>query len=364
MPTATSNLIVVESAKLRSAVQRLSPLCKANNYKPILRCIRLTFAGGKCRASATDLEIGAVAEFDCEGEFDTVVPAMFLQKVCEFASDELAISVDDAGAAEFKSGRSKWKTPTEPAAEFPAVKVEQAGFCIGLSARWLKGALGGTIYAADKDGETTRYALAGVLIEIQGGAASVIACDGRRACVTTTPLQGVDIAASGILPHKAAQYAMRSMPDDGECSVSITPNDFRLKCGDIAIYSRQIEGRFPKWRDIFPAQKPKRSSIPTDIFRRAIESVAFATNEESVGVDFDYRGGELVLSAKSQNGVAEGAFPIATELESSTLNPHYVSDFIRQSAGDEIMVQLATDGMALFESNGFRYVIAPLARDR
>jgi len=37
-------------------------------------------------------------------------------------------------------------------------------------------------------------------------------------------------------------------------------NDVLIKSGRVTMYTRLVEGRFPKWRDVFPAAIPPRGS--------------------------------------------------------------------------------------------------------
>lgn len=362
MAVAGLSRVVADGAKIRNAVSLLAPLCKTNSPKPILRCIHLTASGGKCRASATDLEIGAQVEFDCDGELDTVIPAAFLSTVCGFAGDELLIELD-GNSARFKSGRSKWETATETPAEFPAVKVEQSGLGIDIASRWLKTSLSCVLYAVDRKSEYRHVSLGGVFFESLDNLLHLVASDGRRMAEIRVAIQDEQSPRSGIMPYAAAAFVARSLPEDGDCRLSITNNDFRIQSGTLSIYCRQIEGRYPDWRRVFPKANSDRVSVPAEGLQDAVERVAFVTDDESRAVKFDCKNGDLVLSARSKNGITESTMPVGGKLNNTNLDPDFILEFLRYSADESVLLQLSLQGGNLFESNGVRYVIMPLAGD-
>ncbi len=91
------------------------------------------------------------------------------------------------------------------------------------------------------------------------------------------------------------QLMERALTDsDGEVQLAARGNDVLVRSPRATIYSRLTEGRFPRWRDVFP-QRQDASKIELSVgpFYSAVRQAAIVTSEESRGVDFKFAGGTL-----------------------------------------------------------------------
>ena len=112
-----------------------------------------------------------------------------------------------------------------------------------------------TIFATDN--ESSRYALGGVLLEMAADKITGVGTDGRRLAKMEVPAQGVGGHQTGdsmtIVPTKAMQLIERALTDgDAEIQIAARANEVLVRSPRATIYSRLVEGRFPKWRDVFP----------------------------------------------------------------------------------------------------------------
>ena len=117
-----------------------------------------------------------------------------------------------------------------------------------------------------------------------------------------------------IVPTRAMNLLERAITDgDGEVQIAARANDILVRSPRFTIYSRLVEGRFPKWRDVFPRRTDVvKTELAVGPFYAAVRQAAIATSEESRGVDFTFDNGLLVLSGRAADvGQSRVELPIA-----------------------------------------------------
>jgi DNA polymerase-3 subunit beta len=159
--------------------------------------------------------------------------------------------------------------------------------------------------------------------------------------------------------------------DSSEVQIAVRQNDILVKNPRATIYSRLLEGRYPRWRDVFPQ---RANSLKLDLtvgpVYAAVRQAAIVTSEESRGVDFTFGEGSLVLSGQTAEvGQSRVELPIAYDGKALaiTLDPRFVSDFLKVLEPEKtftIDLQDSDAAAVCTTDDGYGYVIMPLARDR
>jgi DNA polymerase-3 subunit beta len=205
---------------------------------------------------------------------------------------------------------------------------------------------------------------------------TAVGTDGRRLAKMEGPAQTVGSPSPfgdvTVVPTRAMQLIERALSEDGsEVQIAVRQNDVLVKNPRGTIYSRLLEGRYPRWRDVFP-QRPDATKIDLTVgpVYAAVRQAAIVTSEESRGIDFTFGNGSLVLSGQTAEvGQSRVELPIAYDGPeiSITLDPRFVSDFLKVlDAEKAFTVDLQNSDAAAVCStdDGYGYVIMPLARDR
>jgi len=159
--------------------------------------------------------------------------------------------------------------------------------------------------------------------------------------------------------------------EESEIQLAIRKNEVLVKSARSMIYSRLLEGRFPRWRDVFPTRENSvQIELAVGPLAAAIRQAAIVTSEESRGIDFTFGEGLLVLAGQTAEvGQSRVELPIAYEGEPIviTLDPRYMVDFLKVLEPERsIRLDLQdSEGAAVCTTDdGFGYVIMPLARER
>src|SRR5262249_21375 len=105
-----------------------------------------------------------------------------------------------------------------------------------------------------------------------------------------------------------------------------------MRTESAVVYSRLVEGRFPRYQDVFPANADVKISLEARALRSAVEQASIVTSEESRGVDFQFSWGVLRLISQSADvGSSHVELPIAYEGKSVdiTFDPRYLIDALK-----------------------------------
>ncbi len=326
--------------------------------------------------TATDMEVGIridVEGIDAEVGGAAVLPVDRFGSLLREATDEhLQIETNDKGAI-VKGERSEFQLPAENPDEFPVVAEFSETTYHTATSRFIKELIRRTLFATDT--ESSRYALGGVLLEMDENSIVAVGTDGRRLAKMAGPAQSIEGHATGeqmvIVPTRSMQLIERALvDDDSEVQICARANDILVRNAQTTVYTRLVEGRFPKWRDVLP-DKPGQASFDMAVgpLLSAIRQAAVVASDESRGIDFSFGEGTLVLSGRTAEvGQSRVELPIPYDGQEVvvTLDHRYVTDFLKvlePSATFKISVD-GSEAPALFSTDdGYGYVIMPLARD-
>lgn len=361
---------------LLAAMQTAASVVPARSPKPVLTNVKLEAEASGAVVSATDLEVGiraGVEGVETLAPGAVLLPSSRLVAILREAAAGTVFEIESDGtAAVVKAPRSEFRLPVEDPLEFPSVATFPAGACHELSAPLMHELVRRTVFATDN--ESSRYALGGVLLELSSSEVIAVGTDGRRLARMSGPCQivGGDAAdAQPIVPARAMQLVERSLSGaDVPVHVAARTNEILFRTGGTTISARLVEGRFPRWRDVFPERPDAaRVQLVAGPLLAAVRQAAIVTSEQSKGVDFSFEPGQLVLSGRSaESGESRVELPIdyVGAPVRIKLDPRFVSDFLRVlDGGTALSVEIADSQSACVcrTDDGYGYVIMPLAAD-
>lgn len=369
--------VTCDRDKLLHAFQTAAGVVPSRSPKPILQNIKLEVGQEEAILMATDLEVGiriAVEGFAVEVPGTVILPRDRFGRILSESSDE-KIDLESDGRKLLVRGQwSEFQLPSENPDEFPDVAAFVEEKYHEMAARFFREVVRRTVFATDT--ESSRYALGGVLIELEENQITAVATDGRRLARQVGPAKSVGghipSDAMTIIPTRAMQLIERALVDNEEnIQLAARGNDVLVRSGRATIYSRLVEGRYPKWRDVFPRREDAvRMELAIGAFHAAVRQSAIVTSEERRGVEFTFGGGKAVLAAHgAERGESHIEMPIAydgPEL-SIVLDPRYLMDFLRVLDPEQMFaleMRDAESAAVCSTDDGYGYVIMPLAREQ
>ena len=360
---------------LLAAFQLASVAVPARDLKPVLRNLKAIADGDRCTLLATDLELGIrldVRGLDVEEAGDALLPASRMLAILrESGDEELAIEAD-AQTCLVKGASSEYEMGGEDPDEFPDIPEFAGDKYHELPAGPLREMIRRTIFAAAN--ESARYAITGILWELEGDTARLVGTDGRRLAVATTeavPHGGHDTKGQThvhVVPTKAMQLLERNLQDPEErVKVCLQPNEALFKTERAVIYSRLVEGRYPPYREVFPKKPTAKVPLVVGPFHAAVRQAAIMTDEESKKVVFSFAKKKLTLQARgSATGRSKVEMPIEYEGKAIDIafDPKFLTEMLRVLNPDDALALELTDGnsVALFRAGEhYSYIVMPLS---
>ncbi|MCY2968622.1 MAG: DNA polymerase III subunit beta, partial [Planctomycetota bacterium] len=272
-----------------------------------------------------------------------------------------------------KGERADYKLGLENPDLFPTIQDFREENYHTLDAGTLRQLIRRTIFAVDT--ERTRYALGGVLVELGAEKATLAATDTRRLSIAVgkCAVHGTPHAEGSppVVPARAMLLIERSLAEDtSQVQLAIRANDMLMRGGLATIYSRLVEGRFPKYQDVVPRNCKTSLELQVESFLAVVRQAQIVTNEDSRGVDFEFAPGLLTLTSQAPDiGESKVDLPISYDGPAITvsLDPKFVSDFLRTlDQASTIRVELtdSESAVVLKTEDGSIYIVMPLSRDR
>ena len=369
--------ITCNREKMLHAFQTVAAIAPARSPKAILQNVKLEVSSDKATLMATDLEVGIryeVSGVEVDAPGAAVLPVGRFGSILRESSDATFRLEAGSDGTQIRGERSQFKLPSENPQDFPPIASFEETSYYEISARLFRELIRRTIFATDN--ESSRYALGGIKLEWKDNLLTAVGTDGRRLAKMEGPSQAVGQPAQfgdvTVIPTRAMNLIERALAEDGsEVQIAVRQNDILVKNPRATIYSRLLEGRYPRWRDVFP-QRPTSNKIGLTMgpVYSAVRQAAIVTSEESRGIDFTFGDGSLVLSGQTAEvGQSRIELPIAYDGPSISikLDPRFVSDFLKVLEPEKaftIDLQDSDAAAVCTTDDGYGYVIMPLARDR
>jgi DNA polymerase-3 subunit beta len=330
------------------------------------RNVLFQVADGKMRFVGTDSHVSVVWSVACDQPaMEFLLPTQRVQAILREAKDDtIQIEVLDK-AIVIKVGGSRFRLATEDVREFPPVVVEMPSACWEIESHVFRTACRRTTFAID--GDSTRYALGGVLIEEDG---NFVSSDTRRLCVQQASLSRCGgVAPTGqtnVVPERVLSLVERLVQDGDPVRISLSENTVLIQTGGTIVSAQKLAGRFPRWRDVMPRYQDSLS-LPVGGLTAALRKSVICTSEECRGVWMKVRDGVLRLESQAAS-IGESAVELVVQdgVEFSVrVDPKYLLDMLKSLPSEETVEMFfrTADDALLFVRDGYRYVLMPLTGD-
>lgn len=337
---------------------------------PILAYVLVRQQKGQLTLTGTDLEVevtvGIKVEKGSGGEM--TVPARKLLDICRGLPVDSAIKISLKGEkAVVRSGKSRFTLITMPTGDFPAIEASEWGETFEISQKALKTLLETTQFCmAHQD---VRYYLNGLLIELDGKTLRAVATDGHRMAMSE-----INLAENGgtnrqiIVPRKGVLELTRFLEDNDEpAKISLGTNHIRVQLSGLTFTSKLVDGRFPDYNKVIPANQGKELLIDRQSFRDALSRAAILSNEKYRGVRLTLSDGRLTITAHNPEQ-EEAEEEMAVDYSGDEMEIGFNVNYMIEAAGalDTEQVKLGLNDpnssctLVTPDSSGALYVIMPM----
>lgn len=348
-------------------LQKIQSVVSIRTTLPILQNILIKADKEKVWLSATDLEVSVRTSLQAEigRPGASTLPARRIFSIFrELPAGEIEIEVDDKDQATIHCGSSVFKIVGISEDEFPPLPKFEGGRVYTLDQGVFKDMLRSTSYAASKD--ESRYILNGVLLSFRGEKLAVVATDGRRMALYEQEVEfPKEAEADLVLPFKTVDELLKTLQDEGPLKIQATENQVAFEFADMLIVSKLVEGTYPNFRQVIPAQCEERVSVEREALLTALRRVSLIASEKSNSVKLSFGKKRLEITAITPE-IGEARESLAINYSGKAINisfnPEFLMDPLRNLVKDEIFIELTDDlSPGVVKSDiPFLYVLMPM----
>jgi len=289
-------LIKINKEEFLKPLQAVAGIVERRHTLPILSNVLIQIGESGLSFIATDLEIQITAIAPNNGKFENsaiTVSAKKLQDIVRALPDNAEITFESKDSRlQLKAGRSHFNLQTLPADDFPKLALSDEEVSeISLPQSTLRHLFNQVQYAMAQ--QDIRYYLNGLLMVLEPGMIKVVATDGHRLSLAGMEVPSIQQVAEAILPRKTVTELIKLLSDvDDEVKVRLGKNLVTFSFGNINLVSKVIEGKFPDYNKVVPANYQNHVLLDRVTLLRAMQRAAILSNEK-------FRGVRLVLTQNS-----------------------------------------------------------------
>ena len=342
-------------ANLQKAINVLQKVSQNKTSSNLPGSIYITTKNNQVELQGNDFELGIKLTIDAEIlEPGTLVVASryFQELIRKLPGETIQLSKpEDGNSLKITSGSSEFNLVTLHPDDFSLVEQIHDQDHVTMDSQAMKELIDLTNYAAASDDD--RPVFAGALLEIKDAndkEVTMVATDTHRMAVKKVT---IDEPATNpmrvIIPTKALAEVSRLLPTDNPSVIKIIWNRTQIvfMFESIYIISRLIEGTYPEYEKVIPAQFDSSAVVDRKDFAGAVDRVS------------------LLSSQNAEIGMAKEEIPVEFKGTPFTIsfNGRYISDILRHSTGDNIHMYLKQNGPVVIRQDNnpnYTYVVTPV----
>jgi DNA polymerase-3 subunit beta len=326
---------IITSLKLLRSLQALSGVLNSNNTLPILDDFLFRLNENELKITASDLETTMIVSLIpdlAEGKGEVAIPAkILLDTMKTFPDIPVTFEINpDTMAVELLAGEGKFRLAGHRSDEFPQLPVVGDANRVEIKAEVLVSAFEKTIFATGND--ELRPAMSGVLCDMREDSITFVATDAHKLVKYRRLDVKSDFNATFILPRKPINQLKNVLASKQEEQVVIEFNQTNafFTFSNVKMVCRLIEGRYPNYEVVIPAQNPNKLTIDRAALLNSLRRVAIFANQSTHQVRFKISGQELFLMAEDLDYSNEAKERLSCSYEGDDLEIGFNSRFFQE----------------------------------
>jgi len=368
----------VERDVLADAVAWAAKSLPVRPSVPVLAGLLLEVSGSELTLSGFDYEVSARGsiETDVTEEGRVLVSGRLLADICRSLPNRPVEISTDGAKVQVVCGSTRFSLLTLPVDDYPTLPEMPAASGY-VASEVFSTAVSQVAVAAGRD--DTLPVLTGIRVEIDGDTVTLAATDRYRLAVRTFLWKPEQEGQSSValVPAKTLADTAKSLTGSDQVVLALAVGNagegmMGFDGGGRRTTTRLLEGEFPKYRSLFPAESVSVAAVETAPFVEAVKRVSLVA-ERNTPVRLSFSAGSLVLEAGSGDE-AQASEAIEAILEGDDISIAFNPTFLLDGLGaiDAPVAQLSfttptkpaviTGKPALDEAANpdYRYLIMPV----
>ena len=365
--------VLCDRERLREGLTVTTSVIPLKSTRPAIENVCLVATDDALELVGTDLDVAVRFRIDdvkVQEPGTALVPARVAADFVRDLGGETVTLTTKGDGFLIESGSDQCELTTIDPDEFPVVArfVEEGS--LSVQSGTFSRLVARTGFAAAR--EQGRYAMHGILTEVEDDALRMVATDGRRLAMANAPLEDVPkkaAAARAIVPNKGMQLFCKVMDDPLEqVRVHFGENQFGLKTARAEVFARLIDGEFPRYSAVIPAETSNLVEADAELLQQKLRLVANVTSNDTRAVRISLESGKMTIFGRSAS-TGEATAHMDVEFEGTpgdiAFNPDYLIDGLKNCETDAVRLEYnekTSPGKFTLGEN-YIYIVMPITID-
>ncbi|MDX9715349.1 MAG: DNA polymerase III subunit beta [Dissulfurispiraceae bacterium] len=365
--------ISVQKEELQKKLSDIQNIVEKKNTMPILSHFLLVAEQSGSFITATDLETAFKEPITLEiaEEGRIAIPARKLLEIAKEMDSSITIESADNQWVKVKSGKSQFRLACLSHEEFPVwptLSDAEKADAMTIEAPAFLEMIDKTVYAAGE--ADTRYVLNGLLFHIKtSGELTVVGTDGHRLALCEKSLGLSAKEEKKIILSRKSVLELKKFLASGEHPVKLTvgKNHTLFEIDSIQFLTRLIEGTYPNYEQVLPADNDKDVLINRNVLVKALRRVSVISRERSNAIKVELDKDIMIISASNPD-MGEAKDELMVEYSGSQMavafNARYMLDAFSAMNAEKVIIRLkeALSPALLLEEGktDYRCVVMPM----
>jgi len=321
-------------------IQKTLGIVEKKTTMPILSNLLLRAGQNRVTIMATDREIGLVADYEAEvlrdGEI-TLSARKLHEMVREIQGETIHVIKNERDMVILTCNKATYRIPGIPADDYPVVADQEDIPFYKVKGGILKDLIRKTAFAMSTD--EMRKTLCGVLMETEKTGETflirMVATDGHRLSMMkmeTGEKDFLTMEKGVIIPRKGLGEIRRLVEDEsGDVFLGVRQGMCIVKTDHTLLKVSLVDGEYPDYRRVIPAEKGVILGIEKDKFLHALRRMSVISSDRYNGVIITLSPGKIVLNSNNPDvGEANDEIDVVYEGEGKSVgyNVTYLTDAI------------------------------------
>lgn len=357
--------IIIDRNIILYPISKVVSITEKRSLMPILSNILIDFGKEKTTVYSTDLEVSAITYMDCVADREKKVVVhgrKFLEILKELESGDIIINIDE-NIMTINQKNTEIVLSLQDPEEFPETKEIEIKEKFSIKGKQLIEMIEKVSFAISLD--ETRYILTGMHMKGVDGEIIVVGTDGFRMAMHHKKIEGVRGFRGITIPKRSVAEIEKIINDEDDVRVIIDEKHVQFSTNKIKLISRIIEGNFPDYENVLPAENTNIATILREEFLKGMKRVSsIIGRSEPIKMTLSDKG--MLIEAESDIGKSKETLDITYEGEETNMNFNvkFLMDLIMHAVGEKMTISAPkTYGAVLFtgeDAEEYKNIVMPI----
>ncbi len=288
----------IATSELKQALEIVNHATSTISTTPILWNILIKVNYKNIMLVANNLDIAIeynISEnLEIISEWDFCINSRLFSSFINLSNDDkIEIKLLENEHMEMKTESSDIKIKWISALEFPIISNVKEDKNFTISWKILKNSIEKTLFSASE--WNIRPTLAWIYLKVSNNLATFASTDSFRMSEFKIKIDYLEEEFSKIIPSKTASELKSIIKDNDEIKIITSDNQILFLFGNVKLYSRLLNGKFPDYETFFPTTFNTRAVINKQELINSLKKINLISRENNFLVKMSFGDNEVVL---------------------------------------------------------------------